>query len=131
MVHELKNFDWSLIIDYHSFPDIPLNCSQIKDDFRPDINNGTDSFHTPKELLEFTNNFFLSKGFEVGIDRPYSGSIVLLKYYQKEKSVMSIMIEINRKLYLKENTNIKTDNFNNIKSYLQKYICKLEKIELT
>ena len=36
----------------------------------------------------------------VGINRPFAGCIVPLKYYRKDSRVMSVMIEINRRLYI-------------------------------
>jgi N-formylglutamate amidohydrolase len=40
-----------------------------------------------------------SKGYEVAINSPYSGTIVPLKHYYKEPRVSSVMIEVNRRLY--------------------------------
>lgn len=110
------------IIDCHSFPNIPFKCSVNIDEFRPDINIGTDSFHTPMELLDITKSFFEEKGFTVGVDKPYSGTIVPLEYYRKEKNVKSIMIEINRKLYLKGSTNEKNKNYTVLKKIIQEYL---------
>jgi hypothetical protein len=36
----------------------------------------------------------------LGIDEPYAGSIVPIKHYQQNRQVKSIMLEINRGLYL-------------------------------
>ena len=44
--------------------------------------------------------FFADRGFGLGIDEPYAGSIVPMKHYQKDAKVKSIMLEINRTLYL-------------------------------
>jgi hypothetical protein len=44
--------------------------------------------------------FFWDRGFRLGLDEPYSGSIVPMKHYQKYRQVKSIMLEVNRKLYL-------------------------------
>ncbi|MBQ3663473.1 MAG: N-formylglutamate amidohydrolase [Clostridia bacterium] len=37
------------------------------------------------------------------MNRPYSGSMVPLAYYRKDRRVMSLMIEVNRSLYMEEN----------------------------
>jgi N-formylglutamate amidohydrolase len=66
----LNEFGSALIIDCHSFNDVPLKVS-------------------------FENN-----NFSVKINSPYSGTIIPLKYYNKDKRVMGIMIEVNKKLYL-------------------------------
>ena len=37
---------------------------------------------------------------------PFSGTIVPLKHYRKDQRVQSLMIEINRKLYVKEDYSV-------------------------
>ncbi|WP_313504742.1 N-formylglutamate amidohydrolase [Kaistella carnis] len=100
-----------MIIDCHSFPDIPFNRSLDKSPNRPDFNIGTDVYHKHPALIEYSQSFFNSKGYSLGIDWPYSGSMVPIEFYQKEKKVQSIMLEVNRKLYLKGLTNEKSDNY--------------------
>jgi N-formylglutamate deformylase len=112
----------AVIIDCHSFPDIPLHSSIDKQSFRPDFNIGTDSYHTPKQLIDISVDFFNEKGYSLGVDSPYSGSIVPLEYYHKSKDVQSIMLEVNRKLYLNEPTNEKSVRFNETKTVVQEFI---------
>ena len=90
------------IIDCHSFPDKPLRCSQYQGDAKFDFNIGTDAFHTPLEWVEASVKFFAYRGFRLGIDEPYAGSIVPIKHYNKDNRVKSIMLEINRNLYMNE-----------------------------
>lgn len=112
----------ALIIDCHSFPDIPLKRDLNQDANRPDFNVGTDPFHTPEILFEVAVRFFEEKGFSVGVDWPYSGSIVPLKFYQNDKRVKSIMLEINRKLYLNGATNKKSEGFVKIRKVVGEFI---------
>ena len=88
------------IVDCHSFPDTPLQCSLYQGDAKFDFNIGTDAFHTPKEWIDASVKFFWDRGFRLGVDEPYSGSIVPMKHYQNDTRVKSIMLEVNRKLYL-------------------------------
>ena len=88
------------IVDCHSFPDKPLRCSLYQGDGKFDFNIGTDGFHTPPSWVEASVAFFADHGFRLGIDEPYAGSIVPMKHYQKDARVKSIMLEINRTLYL-------------------------------
>ncbi len=124
--NQLNHFGKALIIDCHSFANTPFKRDLNQDPNRPDINIGTDPFHTSKELIDLSVKFFKDKGFSIGIDWPYSGSIVPLKHYQKNRNVNSIMIEINRKLYLHNNTNIKSDNYCAIKTTVQDFIKMIE-----
>lgn len=118
-----------LILDCHSFPSSPLTRAIVQDEIRPDFNIGTDSYHTPKYIIEESINYFETKGYTLGVDTPYSGSIVPMEYYQKDKRVTSIMLEVNRGLYLKENTNEKTENYNKTKEIVQGYMNLLRFLE--
>ena len=66
---------------------------------RPDICIGTDAYHTSAELKNCLLKVFEAFGYRVAIDSPFSGSIVPLKHYHKDKRVASVMIEVNRSLY--------------------------------
>jgi N-formylglutamate deformylase len=107
----LERFDRCLIIDCHSFPSKPLPYELDQDLNRPDICIGTDPFHTPKELIEAALSFCEANGIKVAIDKPFAGTYVPLKYLGKDKRVSSIMIEVNRGLYMNEETGIKLTRF--------------------
>lgn len=117
----------ALIVDCHSYPSQPLVRDLDKNPDRPDFNIGIDAFHTPKELIELSKNFFQKHGYSLGVDWPYSGAIVPLEYYGKNQNVQSIMLEINRNLYLKEGSNEKSDNYNQTKEVVQAYMDELRK----
>ena len=110
-----------LILDCHSFSPVPLPYEPDQDPDRPDICIGTDPFHTPQELIEKTQRFFKDKGFSVEINRPYSGTIVPLRHLNRDKRVNSLMIELNRGLYLKDGTKEKNDFFPILKQHLKEY----------
>lgn len=118
-----------LILDCHSFPSSPLTRAIVQDEIRPDFNIGTDSYHTPSRLIEASKEFFKSRGLSLGIDTPYSGSIVPMEYYQKDPRVSSIMLEVNRRLYLKENTSEKSENYDKTKEIIQEYMDLLRSLE--
>lgn len=124
---QLEQFSQATIIDCHSFPNIPLERSLDKNLERPDFNIGTDSFHTPQKLIDVSVDFFKKAGYSLGINRPYSGSIVPLMHYQKNRNVQTIMLEINRKLYLKEQSNEKSDRYTEIKNLTKEFINTIKK----
>jgi len=76
-------------------------------------------------LADRVIDLFRKKGYSVEVNRPYSGSIVPLDYYQMEKRVSSIMIEINRELYMDEKTGEKTPSFIAVKESISQVITKL------
>jgi N-formylglutamate amidohydrolase len=120
--NQLDTHGKAMIIDCHSYPSTPLKRDLDKNPRRPDFNIGTDSYHTPKELIDLSISFFKKAGYTLGIDWPYKGSIVPLEHYQKNKNVSTIMLEINRALYLNEPTNQKSETYSQIKQITSEYI---------
>jgi N-formylglutamate amidohydrolase len=114
------------IVDCHSFPDKPLRCSLYQGDAKFDFNIGTDAFHTPLEWVEASVKFFADRGFRLGINEPYAGSIVPMKHYQKDVRVKSIMLEVNRKLYI-ENNYSRAPLFQEIKETITLYLKSIPK----
>lgn len=119
---ELKINGECLIVDCHSFPSTPLLKAINQNLNTPDFNIGTDSYHTPKKYIDASITYFENLGYTLGVDWPYSGSIVPMKYYQKEKKVSSIMLEVNRKLYLNEPTIEKSKDYNKTKEVVKGYL---------
>lgn len=116
-----------LIIDAHSFSSTPLPYELHSQDFRPDICIGADDFHTPKELKEYFYNSFSELGYTVGINNPFCGTIIPLKYYKRYDNVKSIMLEINRSLYMNENSGEKNKNFYKLKQDITNIIISIYK----
>ena len=119
---QLEKYGKAIIIDCHSMSDIPFIRDKDQNTKRTDYSIGIDSIHTSNELLQTTLNFFSDRGIEVAINCPYSGTLVPMEHYKKNKNVQSIMIEVNRKLYLKDNSNIKSENYSVVKRLLQDYL---------
>jgi N-formylglutamate amidohydrolase len=113
---ELEVQGRTLIVDGHSFPDTPWPIEMLQNLDRPDICIGCDEYHTPAVLVAAARDHFQSQGYSVDINRPYAGALVPLKYYQVDRRVQSIMIEVNRRLYLDEATGAKTSSFEKIRN---------------
>jgi len=118
----LVKFGNALIIDCHSYPDVPFVRDLDQNPERPDFNIGTDAFHTPEDLAAVSVQFFKDRGYSLGIDHPYSGAIVPMEHYQRTKEVRSIMLEINRKLYLETGSNVKSQTYLIIKKVVKEYL---------
>jgi N-formylglutamate amidohydrolase len=125
---QLINDGSCLIVDCHSFPSKPLIRDLDQTAVRPDFNIGTDKYHTPQKLIEASIAYFEQRGFSIGVDWPYKGTIVPLAHYQKNKNVNSIMLEVNRKLYLNEPLNEKSERFNEIKQITTDYLKNIKKL---
>lgn len=101
-----------VIIDGHSFSAEPLPYED--DAARPDFCIGTDPFHTPHKLLRSCVEFLRSCGYKVCVNRPFSGTVVPMEHLHSDVNVDSVMIEINRRLYMDAAGN-KTETFPVIK----------------
>jgi len=121
----LEKFGKCLIIDCHSFSSAPLPFELDQYPVRPDICIGTDNFHTPQDLIKSVEQFFESIHLSTTRNRPYNGTYVPLKYLGKDKLVSSIMIEVNRKLYMNESTGEKLIIFPEMKNILKELISNL------
>ena len=119
---QLINDGSCLIIDCHSYPSKPLLRDLDQTLKRPDFNIGIDKYHTPQKLIDASVAYFEQRGYSIGVDWPYKGTIVPLVHYQKNKKVHSIMLEVNRKLYLKEPLNDKSEKYNETKKIIGGFI---------
>ena len=75
-------------------------------------------------LTQITARAIENMGFSLGIDRPYAGTLVPMVVYMKDRRVASIMIEVNRSLYMNELSGMKTNAFDQTKEKIQ-YILKV------
>jgi len=107
----LDSFGKCLILDCHSFPSRPLPYELNQDPERPDICLGTDPFHTPTALVEAVEAFFGERGLTTAHNMPFGGTYVPFKFLGKDQRVSSLMIEVNRKLYMNEETGARLPAF--------------------
>jgi N-formylglutamate amidohydrolase len=98
----LRDHGRCLVLDGHSFPSAPLPYELDQSPQRAEICIGTDDFHTPGWVAAVFTEVFRQAGFTVALNRPFAGAIVPLEHYRRERRLTSIMIEINRALYLDE-----------------------------
>ncbi|TWR30466.1 N-formylglutamate amidohydrolase [Mucilaginibacter pallidiroseus] len=116
----------ALIIDCRSFTNEPFKRYVNHDTPRFDFHIGLDDYHTPRSLYKLTIVGLKMLGYTVKIITPYSYPIVPRVYYQQDKRVMSIAIEINRDLYLMPGTNERSNGYLEAKTNIFKllsFIC--------
>jgi len=99
----LARFGRCLVLDAHSFPTGPLP-TQISSGPSPEIGVGTQPRHTPTELRDLAVDFFRERGYDVGVDVPFSGAMVPNACFGREPRLWSVMIEVRRDLYMDEAT---------------------------
>lgn len=109
-----------LILDCHSFSDMPYRSDLNRAYDRPDICIGTDKEHTPGDLVDIIREYFEGEGYSTKLDYPFSGTIIPGKY-EKDGNLFSVMIEVNRKLYLgkgKDNDVVRGPSFEKVRSQI-------------
>jgi N-formylglutamate deformylase len=116
----LDRFGRCLVLDGHSFATRPLPGEPDQDPRRPDICVGTDPFHTPPSLADALADALSAEGFSVGIDRPFTGSLVPLRWYRQDPRVASVMLEVRRGTYMDEATGAPTPAFGRVAERLRR-----------
>lgn len=127
----LKKFKECIIIDAHSFSEKVVKRMFNKDASSVDICIGYNEDYNVN-LLNSTKKFFESKGYNCACNYPYSGSIIPQKYLSsKNDKLKSIMIEINKKVYVDEETGEKKQDYFRLKQDIQEYLFNIERQELS
>lgn len=90
-----------LILDCHSFSNVPFRCDLNRGCDRSDICIGTDNDHTPDDLVDMVREYFEGEGYSVKLDYPFSGTIIP-GGFERNENLLSVMIEVNRNLYLEK-----------------------------
>lgn len=84
--------DNTLVIDCHSFP------SDVARDIDVCIGFNEDESKPDEEVISFISGEFEKLGYIVGVNTPYSNSVVF------DKPHHSLMIELNKRIYMNEDT---------------------------
>ena len=113
---KLKLYGRCTIIDCHSFSDERYWFHE-KNSALPDICIGYDKYHKDTKLVETIEDVF--QDYNLNINKPYAGSLVPNKFYMNDSRVKSVMIEINKKLYLETDNITKNKNFKTIQNRIK------------
>jgi N-formylglutamate amidohydrolase len=103
-----------LIIDCHSSPSVALPYEVDQREERTDFCIGTDDFHTPPLIRDTVVAAVVEHSRTVAVNSPFSGALVPLSCYRKDHRVSSILIEVNRRLYMDEQSGRKVQEFDNV-----------------
>ena len=99
----IDNYGYCIIVDLHSFSNEYVEELFNKDNC-PDICIGFNEDDYDSETILYTIKHFESYGYTVKTNYPYAGSIVPSNYLDKKNNrISSIMIEVNKRVYLKDN----------------------------
>jgi len=122
---ELRDRGHCLIVDAHSFPSLPLPYELDQARERPDICLGTDDVHTPPSLLRAAEAAFSARFVGVAHNRPFAGALVPAAFLNRDHRVSSIMVEVNRGLYMDEGTGDRLPGFATVACLVQEAVREL------
>ena len=118
----LKSFGKAGILDCHSFPSSPLPTDDHLNINPPDFCLGFDDFHAPYDLMRTCQSLLSSEGFTVNINSPYSGCLIPSDFYRVNPRVLGLMVEVNRRTYMDEETGNVNDQFVRIQKIIKKCV---------
>ncbi len=111
----------TLLIDCHSFSSQPTLLCSNPSDIDICIGFNEDATRPNKVVIGNIKQHFNSLGYKVAINTPFSNS----KTFEVPVEYHSVMIEVNKCLYMNEETLEKTDGFNQLKADIQSLYDKL------
>lgn len=105
----------TLLVDCHSFSALPNLLNSNPPDIDICIGYNDDETCPSKVVIGNIVQYFMSKGYKVGINEPFSNS----KTFNVPVTYHSIMIEVNKRLYMDEHTLEKTEGFEKLARIIQ------------
>jgi len=91
----------AVVIDLHSYPVRALPYERHQDDRRPPVCIGVDVDHTPAALVERVSLACSAIG-QVVVNEPFTGSYIPIRHLGRDNRVTSVMVELRRDMYLRE-----------------------------
>lgn len=95
----IARFGRCLILDGHSFPARPFPFEDATRE-RPDVALGFSAPHAPVDLLNTLAEVVRAHGRTVAANTPFAGAYVPLSRHGRDDRVRSVMVELNRGMYL-------------------------------
>ena len=79
------------------------------------------------EFMEFMQKTIQNMGYTCSVNVPYAGGELNRRYGNPEAGIESVMLEINKKLFLDIKTFKKTENFENVRADLKRLMAEISK----
>ena len=55
-----------------------------------------------------------ARAFSLTVDAPFAGALVPLSSYRKDRRVLSVMVEVNRRVYMDEHSGLRGHDFDQV-----------------
>ena len=123
MLASVAKYDRAVLIDCHSMPSTGAGS---KDDLRPDIVVG-DRYGTScnGDISRAIMKHFAVLGYSVARNKPYAGGFITEHYGRPLKGLHAVQIEINRRLYMNEQSLQTTSGFPTLAADIRNVIVDL------
>lgn len=128
---------WSVLIDCHSMPSHPMQQAGRVSDY-PLPNTQADfvlgdryGASCDQRLTDCAEEFLTSMGYQVSRNMPYAGGFCTDHYGNKENGRHALQIEINRALYLDEQTLEKTRGYQALIADIDRLVATLCRLDLS
>ena len=105
-----------LLIDCHSFSALPTPLCAFPPNIDICIGWNKDETRPTQKVLDLVISYFANLGYSVGLNEPFSNS----KTFPGATDYHSLMIEINKRCYMNEETLAKSSNFITLHNQLQR-----------
>ena len=118
---------YSIHINCHSMPAISSSHATdfpglVHADF---VIGNRDNTTSSKELVLYIHEQLIQHGYSVEINHPYKGVELVRRYGKPEQHRHSVQLEINRKLYMDENSLAMHAGFESLQGHLQSLVRRL------
>lgn len=119
----LAQFGTAIVVDCHSMP----SALSVPDIVLGDRYGAS----APPALTAWTENAFTSAGFTIARNSPYAGGYTTVLYGRGETNCHALQIEINRSLYMEEDSMTKRAGFEAVQKRLTDVMTKLTSLPLS
>ena len=108
---------YAVLVDLHSYPVEALPYELRQDAKRPPVCLGVDVDHTPTALRERAFRACSGIG-EVVVNEPFAGSYIPLRHFGRDNRVASVMVELRRDTYMREEGSMDPDGVRRVSDAL-------------
>jgi N-formylglutamate amidohydrolase len=111
-----RQFGYAVLIDFHSMPSYHGDRGNPQTaDFVLGDRFGTSC---PREMMRSVERFITGLGYKVALNKPYAGGYITEQYGNPSKGLHALQIEINRALYMDEDTLALRRDFRNVRAHI-------------
>ena len=113
----VRKFGYCLLIDCHSMPSMICNIMNESKSLDFCVCNLFDE-SCPKEVSQKIYQLLENRTYRVEFNRPYAGAFITFNYCQPRKKIFTLQLEVNRSIYMDEQSYQKNMQFQDVASHI-------------